>query len=421
MRARNGQNCLLARESACRRLEGAPPSHLVRRVGTFLLVTTAYVATTAAQVPPGYEVLQLTTGPAMDHPPRMNNRGQIVWESRLTDTDESGEIFLYANGTITRLTNDNFRDALPDINDAGEIVWSRFIGPQGPYGLTPEIVHYRDGVLTQITFDGAEDYAPRINNLGLVVWKSSLDGSFLESDVYLLDGGTIVRLTNGLAENRSNQDPNINDRGQIVWTRYNDSVTPWESDIRLYEDGDTRTISAPNEFEPQLPEINDLGHIVWYHNNFTTSQQLRLWNGSKVLDLTYGRNPRINDRGDIYFIRWHDFGGWQAWLYHGKQFYQLSDDPFWNTDGNINNVGEAVWKSGETFTADIRFMSLRLGDLNCDGTNNGFDIEPFVLAISDATAYEAAYPDCDIALADINRDGSVDGVDVEPFVALLKE
>ena len=48
-----------------------------------------------------------------------------------------------------------------------------------------------------------------------------------------------------------------------------------------------------------------------------------------------------------------------------------------------------------------------------------FDIDPFVLAISDPAAYAAAWPDCDIMLADCNGDGLVDAFDIDPFVELL--
>ena len=59
------------------------------------------------------------------------------------------------------------------------------------------------------------------------------------------------------------------------------------------------------------------------------------------------------------------------------------------------------------------------GDLNCDGLINGFDIDPFVLALTDPAGYAAAYPDCDRMLADCNNDGVVNGFDIDPFVALL--
>jgi hypothetical protein len=59
------------------------------------------------------------------------------------------------------------------------------------------------------------------------------------------------------------------------------------------------------------------------------------------------------------------------------------------------------------------------GDLNCDGAINAFDIDPFVLALTDPAGYAEEYPDCDYMLADINGDGVVNAFDIDPFVALL--
>ncbi|MBK8914243.1 MAG: hypothetical protein IPM64_06510 [Phycisphaerales bacterium] len=60
-----------------------------------------------------------------------------------------------------------------------------------------------------------------------------------------------------------------------------------------------------------------------------------------------------------------------------------------------------------------------LGDLNCDGTLNNFDIDPFVLAILDPVAYAAQFPNCDITLADINQDMLINNFDIDPFVEVL--
>ncbi len=59
------------------------------------------------------------------------------------------------------------------------------------------------------------------------------------------------------------------------------------------------------------------------------------------------------------------------------------------------------------------------GDLNCDGAVNAFDIDPFVLALTDPAGYAAGYPACDIDLADVNGDGLVNAFDIDPFVAIL--
>ena len=60
-----------------------------------------------------------------------------------------------------------------------------------------------------------------------------------------------------------------------------------------------------------------------------------------------------------------------------------------------------------------------LGDLNCDGTVSNFDIDPFVLALTDPAAYAAAYQECDYKNADANGDCGVDNFDIDSFVALL--
>ncbi|MBK8914341.1 MAG: hypothetical protein IPM64_07005 [Phycisphaerales bacterium] len=59
------------------------------------------------------------------------------------------------------------------------------------------------------------------------------------------------------------------------------------------------------------------------------------------------------------------------------------------------------------------------GDMNCDRRLDLFDIDPFVLAIVDADAYSAAFPDCSQLNADVNRDGVFNGFDIDPFVDLL--
>lgn len=61
------------------------------------------------------------------------------------------------------------------------------------------------------------------------------------------------------------------------------------------------------------------------------------------------------------------------------------------------------------------------GDVNCDGSLDLRDVEPFILALLDPAEYEKQFPDCEIDRADMNADGSVDLVDVEPFVEALSK
>ena len=59
------------------------------------------------------------------------------------------------------------------------------------------------------------------------------------------------------------------------------------------------------------------------------------------------------------------------------------------------------------------------GDMNCDGFVTVSDIGPFVLALSNPSAYAAAFPACDINNADVNEDTFVTVSDIGPFVQLL--
>jgi hypothetical protein len=59
------------------------------------------------------------------------------------------------------------------------------------------------------------------------------------------------------------------------------------------------------------------------------------------------------------------------------------------------------------------------GDLNCDGSTDFGDINPFVLYLSDFACWQATYG-CDPLNGDINGDGTYPSFgDINPFVALL--
>ena len=88
----------------------------------------------------------------------------------------------------------------------------------------------------------------------------------------------------------------------------------------------------------------------------------------------------------------------------------------------INNAGvlAGVWMDLHTGVVHgYVAVSRGSGDLNCDGTVDFGDINPFVQALSDPTGYQQQHPDCNIQNGDINADGRVDFADINPFVALL--
>jgi hypothetical protein len=60
-----------------------------------------------------------------------------------------------------------------------------------------------------------------------------------------------------------------------------------------------------------------------------------------------------------------------------------------------------------------------MGDMNCDLVVDFFDINPFVLALTNPAGYAATYPQCNILHGDINGDGNVEFGDINPFITLL--
>jgi hypothetical protein len=74
---------------------------------------------------------------------------------------------------------------------------------------------------------------------------------------------------------------------------------------------------------------------------------------------------------------------------------------------------------GPETTCDLCARSISVGDTNCDGTINGYDIDAFVLAITSPDTHRSTYPSCAPGLADANGDGTIDGYDIDPFVDIL--
>ena len=189
------------------------------------------------------------------------------------------------------------------------------------------------------------------------------------------------------------------------------------------DDNGTITTLTDTQMQPNSPDINLSGLVGWFHRRPPSgANEIQLWRDGETTVLTdWGTGVKLNDAGVVAFHRWHDNTQlWQQWLYRNGSFWQLSDDPFWNSSAHLNEIGDVVWRSGPTSTSNIRFMRrFSLGDVNCDRSIDALDIEPFILALFDPEEYRRAHPTCDVMLADIDQSGSVDALDIEPFIDLL--
>jgi hypothetical protein len=315
------------------------------------------------------------------------------------------------------------------------MVWMRNIGPDMGAGPTPEIVlRTPDGLITRITDNSDIDWAPRINNRRQVAWHREMGvracGGPVD-DVFLFDydsGNVTAITTNAVPEFLLNQGVAINDLGDIAWTEYDFCDPPpgynFTSRIMVYSNGQSRELPAGG-FGPQGARINNRTQVVW--NTFDTVTHdyvLHLWDAGDVSVITQnGANGAINDDGVIAFNKW-DYATerWNVWLWDGAAFKQITGDSRDHIVPDINRDAEAVWACGEISYVDLDICMLRrfeTGDLNCDGSVNAFDIDPFVSALVDPEAYQSLYPECDSGLADVNGDTYVDGFDIEPFINRL--
>jgi hypothetical protein len=72
-----------------------------------------------------------------------------------------------------------------------------------------------------------------------------------------------------------------------------------------------------------------------------------------------------------------------------------------------------------TFAAAVPQAPVAAGDMNCDGSVNNFDVDPFVLGLTNPAGYAAQFPSCNINNGDLNNDGALNNFDIDAFVALL--
>jgi len=91
------------------------------------------------------------------------------------------------------------------------------------------------------------------------------------------------------------------------------------------------------------------------------------------------------------------------------------------TDSDGDGVGDACDLCPGTPPGELITPSgCLIGDLNCDGSVNFGDINPFVLYLSNFVTWQAAHPACPPEVGDINGDGIYPSFgDINPFVVLL--
>jgi len=109
------------------------------------------------------------------------------------------------------------------------------------------------------------------------------------------------------------------------------------------------------------------------------------------------------------------------------RFGGISDGDLLSTDGWVIYRNRDLVRRFEpvedldNFGLDaLHVVPIRRGDMNGDSQIDGFDIQPFTIALVDSDRYYQMYPELNPnVVGDCNYDGVMDGFDIQPFVALL--
>ena len=149
---------------------------------------------------------------------------------------------------------------------------------------------------------------------------------------------------------------------------------------------------------------NDNDYAGWFDLNALADGRIMTGANGGVLEATF----------DVA----GEFGGGPSAVYLALGAYGTSDGGALVDQAPASSDGDAQLEANEWVAYSLT-PPIALGDLNCSGAVDAFDIDPFVLALLDPTGYATAYPDCDRELADLNGSGTIDAFDIDPFIAAL--
>ena len=275
---------------------GYQPMIRIYTVPRCVLATSVLFATTSVAqgypigIPDGYEVVDIMQGEDTFSGPRMNNCGEIVFSFGLLDLPHA-EVFQYDNGKFTQITDDpDLSNVLPEINEHGSMVWTH--GFDG-FGSGEIVLRTTEG--TSVIGVGTSG---SLNDLDHVAWKLKIAETCAFEMIFFFDGTNVTEIVAG---DLSNQSAQINNDDVITWTRYYFCPQTWVSDIMRFADGSVTQITPDPPVRQQVPMINSSGLIAW-EAIVEDPAPSGIWtwqDGDLEFLIEEGRNPKLNDRGDM--------------------------------------------------------------------------------------------------------------------------
>jgi probable HAF family extracellular repeat protein len=351
----------------------------------------------------------------------INNFGQVVGVSAKMDADFSGFSANPTMETVPPLLGQLQSHAF-DVNASGQVIAMSYnLGDLHSHGLL-----WQAGAATNLG-----SLAPRgMNDAGVIVGYVSLlsPGFGWVDHAALWQGGVLADL--GTLGGHFSYAYGVNSFNQVVGLSFNtNDVAPRAA---LWQTSAWHDLGTLGGTTSQAYAINDARQVVGVADTAAGQPHAFLFTvdaSGNVLTRTdlgvlgggYSYAYAINQNGAVVGT-----SDWRAFLWQNGTLTDLNTvlppGSGWalHSAWAIDDTGR-IAGSGTHHGQPRAFLlePVLLGDLNCDGLVNAFDIDPFVLALTDPAGYAAAFPDCSSSAADINQDGAVNTFDIDPFVLLL--
>jgi len=358
-----------------------------------------------------FTIIQITDNTYSDMEPDINNRGDVVWASRISLKRHN--ILRYDGAGITHITHDDdwhLTNHRPEINDNGIIAFNtsaisnpgagtswakvydgntiKIIGkyvngsryPQinnrdevvfekwdndNPVYANYEIFLYDGESVKKISDSFCPDYRPEINHNGHVTWFASTDQdenqprssgcSMRLWEIFLFDGEKVVQVTNNqFAEMHSD----INIAGDMIWTSGSYELYHYKGSTKTIERMSAKIDTPSDTTHPfDTPQINSKGNIIWI-----SQKEIYLYNGSTITQITEsGNTKRQIGMNDNDYVVWQEWDGsfWQIMVYDGTIVHQITSTVYDNYFPGINNRNEIVYQGGNNDDAEIFLVKMR--------------------------------------------------------------
>lgn len=335
------------------------------RAGAVMTAALAAGSDLRAQIPAGYEMVQLT-GSALHARPDINNHSEVIWSA--SEPPSVSDIYLFSGGIVRKLTDDTYYDIAARINDHRDYAY--LVAPD--YFGNVDVAWNIGGELTIHDAFNAPNAHPDINNSGQIVWDEAFTSDASDQRVFFFNGQQIQQITfNGLC----NHAARLNNLGEIVVGATNTDLPGAPSAILLFKNGVLTPLTPMNKLRAG-PINNDHGQIVWSEADMDgLNRKIMLWEDGVASPFVQQEDvvgASIGNNGDITYLAWNEpLQLYEQVLYRAseKSFYFLPNMGFshgaWAA---FNDCGELAWlarllNAGDTVVLLLRRIAPK-GDFN---------------------------------------------------------